>query len=83
MEVTFCNVPTPQYSDCLKTLSKFVLTPYLLDIFIVDKYKLVCTPTPPTKIWMTSQFIYEETVHIWQDSSVALWIKIAVIINWR
>ena len=37
-------------TDNLKTSCKLVLTPpyLILDIFILDKYKLVFTPPPPT-----------------------------------
>ena len=35
-------------TDDLKTLAKLALAPHLiLDIFILDKYRLVLTPPPP------------------------------------
>ena len=47
------GVTSEKKTDDLKTFVKLVLTPptspyLILDIFILDKYKLIFTPPPPT-----------------------------------
>ena len=54
------GVSSEKQNRWFKDIMQISADPYLiLDIFILDKYKLVFTPPPPTEIWTKTNFFVQ------------------------